>query len=949
MTSADRVAQYLEGTHDQEGEHLQAAAVRPKISQKQSRAQSGIENFGTADQVPNYTQYQEGSKPAPRNLFNISKLEQTESIVGRDNRAKLPCPFLNNSRNSLPQAAAVDHNLSYSMSRLMLTQDLFKNSIGIFDGSAHRFWHWIEQIQARIQSLDLSNTEILRVMEAHSTGPPNEMLINYMSGSGNISDDYFNEIWDTFVERYGSQYKIAEQLMDKLRKFPAIKGHTIGKQLEQLHDLCKIISFNIPNAPELEILNLASGTRIPREKMPRFLQDKWRTCGQSYEDNNAGRHPPFRVFVEFLKRNARELSNANYENSPPSDRKFTRFLITCAEINSDSAYKEVNSIIKFCPLHNAYNHSLEECKVFLKLSLQEKRKKIMELRICFLCFKDHMMKDCTANVKCKVCEGKHATLFHIDNAHKQNLDFKEKEIPNNHILCTNQERNELKLKNCSKTVLVEIFLEDKPLDIVRGYVIIDDQSNCTLADPKLMMSFDKEFPEEEYTLSSINSFEVVTKSPVMHGICVRGVKEGKIIKLPPTFVNDSIPDTRHEVAKPDDVRRHKHIAHLAHNFPQYEPEAELLLLIGRDCEEAMQTNCTSLGRPAPFVHHTSLGYALVGKTSSPKRAVDMNSMFVNLEHHDHFTLRRLYPGSKCSSFDQSSDLFKQLGDDNLLGYSQEDQLFLKLMEGNVKINSRGRIEAPIPFKDATALPDNKHAVEFRTNAMLKKLKNNPEKLHQCKISLQKDIDAGYIEQVKETDIPLAGHSWWLPIFPVSHPRKPNTRLVFDVSARYGGTSLNDRILTGPDINNPLRAVLLRFREKKVGFVADIEAMFKNFMIPTEQRDLLRFFWYEDNDEQKNITEYRGTTHMFGCSSSPAVATYCLRYAADKEDKVKYPLSNSFIENNMYVDDGLGCADSICEAIEILKYAILILNKYGCLLYTSPSPRDKRQSRMPSSA
>ena len=27
-----------------------------------------------------------------------------------------------------------------------------------------------------------------------------------------------------------------------------------------------------------------------------------------------------------------------------------------------------------------------------------------------------------------------------------------------------------------------------------------------------------------------------------------------------------------------------------------------------------------------------------------------------------------------------------------------------------------------------------------------------------------------------------------------------------------------------------------------------------------------------------------------------------------------------------------------------------LNKYGiCLLYTSPSPRDKRQSRMPSSA
>ena len=31
-------------------------------------------------------------------------------------------------------------------------------------------------------------------------------------------------------------------------------------------------------------------------------------------------------------------------------------------------------------------------------------------------------------------------------------------------------------------------------------------------------------------------------------------------------------------------------------------------------------------------------------------------------------------------------------------------------------------------------------------------------------------------------------------------------------------------------------------------------------------------------------------------------------------------------------------------------ALVALNEYGiCLLYTSPSPRDKRQSRMPSSA
>ena len=38
------------------------------------------------------------------------------------------------------------------------------------------------------------------------------------------------------------------------------------------------------------------------------------------------------------------------------------------------------------------------------------------------------------------------------------------------------------------------------------------------------------------------------------------------------------------------------------------------------------------------------------------------------------------------------------------------------------------------------------------------------------------------------------------------------------------------------------------------------------------------------------------------------------------------------------------ADSVAERIELLKPSAIC-----CLLYTSPSPRDKRQSRMPSSA
>ena len=47
--------------------------------------------------------------------------------------------------------------------------------------------------------------------------------------------------------------------------------------------------------------------------------------------------------------------------------------------------------------------------------------------------------------------------------------------------------------------------------------------------------------------------------------------------------------------------------------------------------------------------------------------------------------------------------------------------------------------------------------------------------------------------------------------------------------------------------------------------------------------------------------------------------------------------------------GLGCDATNCSAIEKIYQLKKRSLKTPCLLYTSPSPRDKRQSRMPSSA
>lgn len=151
-----------------------------------------------------------------------------------------------------------------------------------------------------------------------------------------------------------------------------------------------------------------------------------------------------------------------------------------------------------------------------------------------------------------------------------------------------------------------------------------------------------------------------------------------------------------------------------------------------------------------------------------------------------------------------------------------------------------------------------------------------------------------------------------------HPRKPDKIcVVFDSSASFGGVSLNDILLTGPDLNNSLLGVLMRFRKERVAITADIEHMFHCFVVKEDHRDFLRFLWYRNNDPNSNIVDYRMRVHLFGNSPSPAVAVYGLQRAA-KEAEAKYGSdARRLIDHEFYVDDALKSFNTEEEAISVL--------------------------------
>ena len=247
-----------------------------------------------------------------------------------------------------------------------------------------------------------------------------------------------------------------------------------------------------------------------------------------------------------------------------------------------------------------------------------------------------------------------------------------------------------------------------------------------------------------------------------------------------------------------------------------EIDAEVSLLIGSDVPQALEPLEIRRGqRGEPYATRTALGWVVngpIGRTgSAPHSAsfinadVQLNAQFekfCNMEFND-------------SAFSSKTSM------------SQEDRRALDVMNESIKLEE-GHYEMALPWRQhPPELPNNKSLAEHRLKLLKRRLTKDPL-LHGKYTEFVADLlRKGYAKRVHTTQLEqLSTPVWYLPHHPVFHPQKPDkVRVVFDCSAKYRGTSLNDQLLQGPDLTNTLVGVLTRFREESVALMSDVEAMF----------------------------------------------------------------------------------------------------------------------------
>ena len=179
------------------------------------------------------------------------------------------------------------------------------------------------------------------------------------------------------------------------------------------------------------------------------------------------------------------------------------------------------------------------------------------------------------------------------------------------------------------------------------------------------------------------------------------------------------------------------------------------------------------------------------------------------------------------------------------------------------------------------------------------------------------IEKGYTRVSDRT--PVDGKLWYLPHHGVYHPAKPNKiRIVFGCSTEYVGRSINKELLVVPNLTNQVISILIRFRQGKVAFVADIEKVFFQALISKEHRSLLRFLWWQDGSLSKMLIDHEMCVHVFGGTSSPSCSNYVLkRISIDGEDQFGKAAAETF-QDNFNVDDLLKSLDNEKEAIKLIK-------------------------------
>ncbi|XP_074655643.1 uncharacterized protein LOC141909156 [Tubulanus polymorphus] len=752
--------------------------------------------------------------------------------------------------------------------RSSFTKSLPKIKLPIFNGDAAEWPRWESLFEALVHSQpDLNNVEKMTHLQSAVTGPP-QQLISGMMFDGSQYDDALNSLRN----RYGKEDDIVRACLKKVFSHPSPRIHDVSS----LEDFQGVVNSTVVTLKSLNFMeDFRSSENLHRVimKLPLEIRREWGK--QAVEIESKKERPTLLHLNEWLVLQLR------------------------VSLNYCEATKSVD------------DRQSRDSKQHSKPSTSKPR--------------SVFSTNVKADDECIRCKSKHP-LAECD-------DFK-KNLPDHHKLLHGSKRiypkTTVKAKTTDyssqeRTVTLtrrptandEVLLQVVPIRVYGNgerffdtFAILDPGSQTSLCCREITDRLDVSGEERTLTLNTING----PSSP----------KTGMLVQL------DVVPLSASSVRKkikvdeawsvdglkiPLSLTRLKsrlnwcHVEDIDISVPGH---GDVQVLLGANVIEAVIQHETRIGRPnQPIAVRTDFGWSPTGRAGN----------FSSLEDtipRVYFSWDATHENQQLSSLVKDWWQTESFGVKNLVRESQstEDVRAVQMLEANTRLVN-GHYETGLLWKDDDIqLPCNRLSAMKRLKNTECTLKKDPVRAAAYAKTFDDYVEKGYSRKLSETEANQPSpKKWYLPHHAVFNPNKKKIRVVFDAAACYSGVSLNNQLISGPNLLQSLPGVLLRFGQEQVAVIADVEAMYHQVRIAEMDQPALRYFWRNLEDRPPDI--YQMLVNIFAARCSASIANYALKMTARDAKDVPQAVHDAVLRD-FYMDDFLKSVKTVLKAIEMLS-------------------------------
>ena len=708
-----------------------------------------------------------------------------------------------------------------------------------FDGAAASYMTFVAVFDEVVGNVNISGQAKLTRLLQFTTGTARDAIDCCALIGG---DQGYDEARRILRERFGDPYIITTALIDKLKQQKEARTPSALRTLADELNSAKIVLKSLNMYSELDNQHHIKevGARLSSH-----LWYAWRDRVFNIKRKNK-RYATFDEFVEFVTEKADEANDPVYgqksssasfsEKSRPSP---TPKRATALNNVGSSDFKR-----KSCDVCQE-QHPVWRCDTFKKLTIDKRKEAVVKHKLCINCLMSgHNVINCVKQAFCRVsdCTAKHNKLLH-------------ETVVANHKIDTTV---------CNVCMPVVPALAGGK-DI---FCLLDTGSTSTFVSKKLATKLNLDVTVTNLNLRTLNSS--VSKTVDSVNVTIESVDRNFSIDMRSIYVVDSIPTKSYTI----DVKAYSHLRDIDF-VSTFDHEVDLL--IGQDYASCFVPLEIRKGlKNEPYAVRTPLGYVVNGGNGGYHNSAISHLISTTTIERD---ISKLW---ELDQYDTSPTC----------GYTQDERRVIDLWDDQSVLVDKHWV-IPIPWNDKVPdLHNNYHQAKARLQSLKKSL-HKRDKFQEYDLTVKNLITDGYAEVAPDSH----GRN---PLFYLPHhdvPKKNGSmRLVFDCACKFRGVSLNDVVHQGPDLINKLNYVLLRFRQHQYAMTADITAMYNQVRVPQDDRDALRFLWFEGDD----ILQLRMTSHLFGGVWCACVSSYALQKAVADEHcatDVQCAVLKSF-----YVDD-----------------------------------------------